>query len=174
MRVAERCPAARISEPLEVVASEDGSATSGSVAGQAPIASSAVGRSRTRSCSRPTVQLVAESRDVGGTRGDPLRATRRDRRRRRPAWRVRGYGPGHGWPRGVRCDGAPAIQSMRRSGPTPALMRRSRSVWSLVVAALRSRKWAVASEQMHEPNLHVVLGAGPLGLAVARHLAGER
>ena len=36
----------------------------------------------------------------------PHRATRRDRRRRRPAWRVRGYGPGHGWPRGVRCDGA--------------------------------------------------------------------
>ena len=31
----------------------------------------------------------------------------------------------------------------------------------------------LASEQMHEPNLHVVLGAGPLGLAVARHLASR-
>jgi len=32
------------------------------------------------------------------------------------------------------------------------------------------------SERMHEPNLHVVLGTGPLGLAVARHVAsrGER
>jgi nucleoside-diphosphate-sugar epimerase len=30
-----------------------------------------------------------------------------------------------------------------------------------------------ASERMHERKLHVVLGAGPLGLAVARHLAAR-
>jgi nucleoside-diphosphate-sugar epimerase len=34
----------------------------------------------------------------------------------------------------------------------------------------------LTSEPMHSRNLHVVLGAGPLGLAVARHLAkrGDR
>jgi nucleoside-diphosphate-sugar epimerase len=31
----------------------------------------------------------------------------------------------------------------------------------------------LTSEQRHEPKLHVVLGAGPLGLAVARHLAAR-
>jgi len=31
----------------------------------------------------------------------------------------------------------------------------------------------LTSEQQHEPKLHVVLGAGPLGLAVARHLAAR-
>jgi chorismate-pyruvate lyase len=29
-------------------------------------------------------------------------------------------------------------------------------------------------ERMHEPNLHVVLGTGPLGLAMARHPGVER
>ena len=31
----------------------------------------------------------------------------------------------------------------------------------------------MTSDRMHEPKLHVVLGAGPLGLAVARHLAAR-
>jgi hypothetical protein len=31
----------------------------------------------------------------------------------------------------------------------------------------------LTSERMHEPNLHVVLASGPLGLAVARHLVAR-
>jgi nucleoside-diphosphate-sugar epimerase len=47
-------------------------------------------------------------------------------------------------------------------------------VWSVdVVARPTTEVTSLTSVQPHEPKLHVVLGAGPLGLAVARHLASR-
>lgn len=52
-------------------------------------------------------------------------------------------------------------------------MLRTRGLVVVVVARPTTEVRTLTSQQPHEPKLHVVLGAGPLGLAVARHLVSR-
>jgi nucleoside-diphosphate-sugar epimerase len=78
--------------------------------------------------------------------------------------------PGH---RSNATDWSWPARDSRRFAGIVAVVPVPRSGVRAVVALRTTEVRTLTSEQPHETKLHVVLGTGPLGLAVARHLAAR-